>query len=99
MMMFPPSLLRVRVLDKDSRVSLWIPLVLVWPLVFALYLILLPCIVVAAVLTWRSGWGKPILMGGPRPVSSVLRSAGSQDRCHGAERVGVDLLQVNGGER
>ena len=64
-MMFPPSLLRVRVLDKDSRVSLWIPLVLVWPLVLAVYLLLLPCFVVAAIVTWRSGWGKPILLGGP----------------------------------
>ena len=64
-MMFPPSILRVRVLDEDSRVSLWIPLVLVWPLVLAVYLLLLPCFVVAAIVTWRSGWGKPILMGGP----------------------------------
>ena len=64
-MMFPPSILRVRVLDEDSRVSLWIPLVLVWPLVLAVYLLVLPCIVVAAIMTWRSGLGKPILLGGP----------------------------------
>ena len=63
-MMFPPSLLRVRVLDEDSRVSLWIPLFLVWPLILALYVLLLPCIVVAAIVTWRGGWGKPILFGG-----------------------------------
>ncbi len=60
-MMFPPSILRVRVVDKDSRVSLWIPLILVWPLVLALHVILLPCIVAVAVVTWRSGWGRPIL--------------------------------------
>lgn len=65
MMMFPPSMLRVRVLDKDSRVSLWIPLILVWPLVLGLYLLLVPCIVVAAIVTWRSGWGRQILFGGP----------------------------------
>ena len=56
-MMFPPSILRVRVLDDDSRVSLWIPLILIWPIVLGLYLLLLPCIVVAAIATWRSGWG------------------------------------------
>ena len=64
-MMFPPSILRVRVLDDDSRVSLWIPLILVWPLVGALYLLLLPFVLIAAVLTWRRGWGKAILLGGP----------------------------------
>ena len=51
-MMLPPSILRVRVLDDDSRVSLWIPLILVWPLVAALYLLLLPFVLIAAVLTW-----------------------------------------------
>lgn len=64
-MMFPPSILRVRVLDKDSRVSLWIPLILVWPLVLGLYLLLLPCIVVVAIVTWHNGWGRQILFGGP----------------------------------
>ncbi len=64
-MMLPPSILRVRVLDDDSRVSLWIPLILVWPLVAALYLLLLPFVLIAAVLTWRRGWGKAILLGGP----------------------------------
>lgn len=64
-MMFPPSILRVRVLDKNSRVSLWIPLVLVWPFALALYMLFLPCIVVVAIVTWRSGWGKSILLGGP----------------------------------
>ena len=61
-MVFPPSILRVRVVDKDSRVSLWIPLILVWPLVLALQVISLPCIVGVAVVTWRSGWGRPILL-------------------------------------
>ena len=56
-MVFPPSILRVRVVDKDSRVSLWIPLILVWPLVLALQVISLPCIVGVAVVTWRTGWG------------------------------------------
>ena len=64
-MMFPPSMLRVRVLDEDSRVSLWIPLIVLWPLVLALYVLLLPCIVVTAIVTWRNGWGKTILFGVP----------------------------------
>ncbi len=64
-MTVPPSVLRVRVLDGDSRVSLWIPLILVWPLAVAVYLVFLPIIVVAAGVTWRSGLGKPILFGGP----------------------------------
>ena len=64
-MMFPPSILRIRVLDDRKRVNLWIPLVLIWPLVVAVYLFLLPCIVLAAVLSWSSGRGRLILAGGP----------------------------------
>ena len=64
-MMFPPSLLRVRVLDDHNRVNLWIPLIVVWPLVVVLYLLFLPCIVVAAILIWRGGWGRLLLLGGP----------------------------------
>ena len=63
--MFPPSILRVGVLDKDSRVTLWIPLILIWPLVLALYVLFLPCIVVAAIVTWRRGWGRQIFFVGP----------------------------------
>ena len=50
-MMFPPSILRVRVLDGDNRISLWVPLSLVWPLAVAVYLIFLPVIIVAAIVT------------------------------------------------
>ncbi len=64
-MMFPPSILRVRVLDRDSRVSLWIPLILIWPLVLALYVLFVPCIAVVAAFTWRSGWGRQIFFLGP----------------------------------
>ena len=64
-MMFPPSILRVRILDDDSRVNLWIPLVIVWPIVVVLYLLFLPCIIVASILTWRGGRGRLILLGGP----------------------------------
>ena len=64
-MMFPPSILRFRVLDDHTRVNLWIPLVLIWPLLVVVYLLLLPCILLAAVLTWSSGRGRLILVGGP----------------------------------
>ena len=64
-MMFPPSILRVRVLDGDSRISLRVPLILVRPLAVAVYLIFLQVIIVAAIVTWRRGWGRPILFGGP----------------------------------
>jgi hypothetical protein len=34
-MMWPPSILRVRIASKGSRtISLWIPLFLLWPLIF-----------------------------------------------------------------
>ena len=64
-MMFPPSILRIRVLDDHKRVNLWIPLVLIWPLAVAIYVLLLPAIIAAAMLTWHRGWGRRILLSGP----------------------------------
>ena len=74
-MMFPPSILRVRVLDDDSRVNLWIPLIVVWPLIVVLYLLFLPCIIVASILTWPWRQGKAHSDGRPGPVPPVLLPA------------------------
>lgn len=66
-MLWPPSLMRFRkVVNGERKRNLWLPLLLVWPLAVALWLVLLPLIVLVAVFTRRSGKGRFVLFGGPR---------------------------------
>jgi len=63
----PPLLLRVRLVEPRHRwPTLWLPLLLLWPLLFGLALVLgLPCLVLLCVLAPRS----------PGAVLSVLGAA------------------------
>jgi hypothetical protein len=64
-MMFPPSLLRLRVRDGNHRIGIWFPLVLVWPVVLTIGLLLSPLVIVASIILWPFGWGKTLLLAGP----------------------------------
>jgi len=62
---WPPSLLRVRIRSRNKRFTLWLPLFLVWPLGLALLAILSPFLLVLAILLWPLGWARPLLLAGP----------------------------------
>jgi hypothetical protein len=64
-MNLPPLLMRLRVFNKRSRISLWIPLFLIWPIVLAIAIVLAPLVLIIALITWPIGWGKPFLLAGP----------------------------------
>ncbi len=64
-MTLPPSVLRVRVEDEDSRFRLWLPLFVLWPPVLLIGLLLSPLVIVAAAVMWPRGWGRTVLLGGP----------------------------------
>ena len=57
-MMWPPSMLRVRVRDKGNSFGLWLPIFLVWPVVLVLAMALLPLGLVAVAAAGRLGPGK-----------------------------------------
>ncbi len=65
--MMPPMVLRVRIRDPKHDFGLWIPLFLLGPLAVLLLLVLsvllLPFIPVAAVVLWRRGFGRWVLLG------------------------------------
>lgn len=62
-MILPTSLLRVRVVEKGRRkVGLWIPLILIWPIVLALMAMLSP-VAVLVCMAWRGGRG--YILSGP----------------------------------
>ena len=65
-MTFPPSVLRVRVVDPSKSRRLWLPLLLIWPPLVLLWVGLLPLTVIVASLLARVGKGKAFLLLGPR---------------------------------
>ncbi len=60
-MILPPAFLRLHLRTEERRVRLWLPLVLLWPVVAAILLLAAPPAVLAAALSWHRGWGRPIL--------------------------------------
>ena len=64
-MIFPPSLMRVRVQTPKFRIGLWLPLFVIWPFALLLAVVLLPFVLIIAILTRNRGWSKTILLSGP----------------------------------
>ena len=64
-MIWPPSLLRVRLHNDERHFGLWLPLFLLWPPILLIALAMFPIILVLAAMTWRRGWGRPLLLTGP----------------------------------
>ena len=64
-MIWPPSLLRIRIHNAERRFGLWLPLILLWPPIVLITLALFPIGLVLAAVLWRSGWGRPLLLSGP----------------------------------
>jgi len=64
-MIWPPSVLRLRIYSQQRKFSLWLPLFLVWPVVLVLGLVLWPLLLIAAIILWHWGWGRLLLLGGP----------------------------------
>jgi hypothetical protein len=66
-----PVLMRFRIRQRGGRdFGLWFPVIIIWILLAALFILALPFALLAAVLTWRRG-GKLLLLVYPM-VASVL---------------------------
>ena len=72
----PPAIMRLRVSDGRRPVSLWIPLFVIFPLVAVFLLIFLPFILISALILWRLGWGKSMIMLGPALINFVCNLRG-----------------------
>ena len=64
-MNFPTMVMRVIINHRDRGINLWLPLFIIGPFVFfilfAIYLLLLPLMVLASILLWRLDLWKPYL--------------------------------------
>ena len=64
-MMWPPSMLRVRIRSRKRRFGLLLPLFLFWPPVLLIALALFPVVLLVALLLWPLGRGRTLRMAGP----------------------------------
>ena len=58
----PPMLMHLRFQGKERGFGLWLPLFLLLPLAFVVFIILSPLILIAVLILWPSGWGKRALL-------------------------------------
>ncbi len=71
-----PIFMRLKIGRKPDKYGLLLPIFLVWILLFTLMIILLPFVLVAALLTWRSGQGKLLLLIYPLLISLLFQLSG-----------------------
>lgn len=66
-MIFPPSILRIRIVKKGKKkLGLWLPVFLLWPVILALLVLLLPLLFVLAICLRRGAKGRMIVGGLPQ---------------------------------
>lgn len=92
-MMFPPSIMRIHVGEKEKGVRLWLPIFLLWPIVLLAALLMTPFVLVGAVLLWPRGWGRPLLLAGPLLLGLVFAARGlTIDVEEGPQRIYISFL-------
>lgn len=72
----PPCLMRVRIDKPDGKINLWLPLFIILPVVGVIMLILAPFVLVAAVILWRFGWGRLLLLAVPAIFACICAMRG-----------------------
>jgi hypothetical protein len=81
-----PMLLRLKVSRNPNRHGLLLPVFLVWILLFALMIVLFPFVLIAALVTWRSGQGKWLLLTYPLLASVLFHLSGLHIEVEGQEQ-------------
>ncbi len=64
-MIWPPSLLGLRIGNAKRGFGLWLPLFLVWPPFVLAALAMFPLVLLLALLLWPLGRGRTLLLTGP----------------------------------
>ena len=91
-MLLPPALVRVRVQSDDSRLRLWLPLFLLWPILALMAALAVPVCALVAALYWRRGLGRPVLFAVPCLLYLVCSLRGLRlDVVGGGSRVFVSI--------
>jgi hypothetical protein len=81
-----PIFMRLKISRNPDKYGLLLPVFLVWILLFALMVILLPFILIAALFTWRRGYGKLLLLTYPLLISLLFKLSGLHIEVGSSER-------------
>ena len=81
-MKWPPYLLHIAVHGTEHRFSLWIPLCIIGPIflvfVLAVFLVLLPFLLLSLIFTWEAPWWRWFWYGVPAFFSVLCSTPGLQ---------------------
>jgi hypothetical protein len=64
-MNIPPCLMRLKIINPEHHINLWLPLFLAWLILGALALALSPLVAVLVIILWPLGYGEFLLLLGP----------------------------------
>lgn len=82
-----PMLVRLKIVeDGRKKIDLWFPVIIVWLLMLALLILLLPFLLLAAILTWGRGPGKYILAVYPMLASVLFNLSDLRVEVEGREK-------------
>jgi len=70
-----PTIMKIRISNQDTKFYLWLPLFIILPVVLvilaALFLILLPLLLMVALVFWRFALWRPILIFWPAIIACL----------------------------
>ena len=90
--MLPPVFLRLRVQDDKRRIRLWIPLIVLWPVIAVVVLLGTPVAVLVAVRSGHRLRGRSVLLAGPLLLYVLASLRGLRcDVISGEDRVFISI--------
>jgi len=58
----PPMFMRIGFGKRDGKFKIWFPLFILFPFLVVILLLMAPFLLLAALVLWSFGWGKPLLL-------------------------------------
>lgn len=89
-----PVWLRIRVVkENQKKVRLFFPVIFIWIILFALLITFAPLILIASLILWPFGYGKSLLLLGPRIFSVISSLSGLVVQVEGADNQTYILMK------
>ena len=90
--MLPPMFLRVRVQGDKRRIRLWIPLIVLWPVIAVVVLLGMPVALVVAACSGHRARSRSMLLAGPLLLYVLASLRGLRfDVASGEDRVFISI--------
>ena len=84
--MIPPWLIHLRIRRPGGRgVGLWLPVLLLWPLIWMVAALMMLMALLVAPFVWRAGWTKRVLLFVPCALALLSATKGLEVSVIGAD--------------